>query len=106
MSTGRGINGDQTPDELIAGEVRAEMGRRKVTQAELARAVFGNTQQWVQVRTRLHDPVPFTGWELVLVANYLRVDVVKFLDAAKQRAAASSETAAAAVEAAGKLLLT
>lgn len=71
------------PDELIAAEVRAEMARQRVTQTELAREVFDTYAQFIQAR--VSGRVPFGAWELVRVADYLGVDVVKFLSAPKRR---------------------
>ena len=70
-----------TPDELIAAEVRAELARQRISQKQLAFDVFGTYPQFVHARVT--GKVPFGAWELVRVANYLRVDVVQFLNAAK-----------------------
>jgi hypothetical protein len=81
MTRAKGGDRRWTPDELIAAEVRAEMARQKVTQTKMAREAFGSYPQFLQARCA--GVVPFSAWELMKVADYLRVDVVQFLDAAK-----------------------
>lgn len=69
----------QTMDRLIAEEVRVEMSRQRIKQTEIARNVFGKRPQWFQVR--VSGEVPMTSAELLKVADYLGVSVVKFLSA-------------------------
>jgi len=73
----------QTPRELIAAEVRAEMARQKVTQRGLAKATgipFGTLQR------RLTLKAPFSYDELVVIAGYFDLPLLTLLGRAEQRA--------------------
>ena len=62
--------------EHIASEVRAEMARRRVVDAEIAHHL-GQNQQWFSRRKLGY--VPFDAAELVLIADYLGVPVTQLL---------------------------
>ena len=68
------VNGDQAR-ESIAGEVRAELARQHVTDAEIA-ACLGQNQQWFN--RRKNGLVAFRADELAIVAAYLGVEVGQF----------------------------
>jgi hypothetical protein len=89
-------NGSSVPDRdlAIALEVRAELARQKpygITQARVALEAFGESQQWFSRRLRLLPP--FTPGELLALADYLRVDVIQFLAAGKNKPTGDSSTA-------------
>jgi transcriptional regulator with XRE-family HTH domain len=65
-----------TNAEQVAANVRAEMARHRVTQAQLA-TVLGLHQ--MSVSRRLNGEVPFDVNELVAVADYLGVDPAALL---------------------------
>jgi len=71
-----------TPDQRIGAAVRTELLLQHRTMTEVAREVF-DAPVWV-MQSRCSGRTPFGAWELVQVADYLRVDVVQFLAAAKQ----------------------
>lgn len=58
--------------ELVAAEVRAWMGRRRVTQTDLARAL-GKSQAYVS--RRLTGEVPFDLDDILALATFLGVAV-------------------------------
>lgn len=64
--------------QAVPGNVRAEMARRRVTQAQLAEAL-GKTQQ--AVSARLNGRVAFDVNELHTVAEVLDIDVTDLLTA-------------------------
>jgi hypothetical protein len=68
------VNGDQAR-ESIAGEVRAELARQHVSDAEVA-ACLGQNQQWFN--RRKNGQVAFRADELAVVAAYLGVEVGQF----------------------------
>jgi len=68
-------------DKRIAAAVRAELAVQRVTMTELAREVFHAPSFFVWDRCK--GRTPFTAWELLQVADHLRVDVCQFLAAAK-----------------------
>lgn len=95
-----------TRDKRIAAEVRAEIARqgRPETQAEMALAIFGEKQAWLS--RRLRGVVAFTPGELLEFADWLDVDVLKFLVAGKRSPAnLQSVTALDTVTGNGQLLL-
>lgn len=53
-----------TLSELVAEEIRALMGRRRVSQAQLARRI-GKTEMWVSLRLRGKQPIDLNDLELV-----------------------------------------
>lgn len=63
-------------NETVAAEVRAELGRQKISQAELARRL---KQPDMYMRRRLQGEVPFAAVELATVAEVLAVPVEQFL---------------------------
>ena len=65
--------------DAVAGEVRAEMGKQRKTQAELAK-VLGMTT--ATAGRRLSAEVPFDVIELVSVSEWLGVDVERFTNVA------------------------
>lgn len=68
----------------LAAEIRAELARRTgLSQAEVAAAVFGQTQQWLSPRVLGH--IAFTGGQIKRLGDYLKVDIVDWYDAAKKR---------------------
>lgn len=79
-------------DGLIAGEIRAELARRKIQvktlseQVGMAREVLSN---------RVNGHVPFTAAELVKVANAIGVSAVELMGRAERahRAAQDSQVA-------------
>ena len=67
---------DQTPAQLTAGAVRAELARRRISGRELARTLgwsFSTTSR------RLNGPHPFDVAELAQLATHLGVPVTTFL---------------------------
>lgn len=63
-------------DQIVAGRVRAELGRKRMSQAALARHLH-RTQMYMH--RRLHGEVPFGALELATVAEVLDVPVEQFL---------------------------
>lgn len=74
----------QTRAESVAGNVRAEMARLRVSQSEVGSAL-GLTQQ--AVSRRLRGEVPFNVNELGVVADVLAVEVTDLLAPATVRSA-------------------
>jgi transcriptional regulator with XRE-family HTH domain len=72
--------------EGVAAEVRAEMGRQRKTQAELARALRMHP---ATVARRLDGSTPFDVAELVDLGAWLGVPAAALLARAEQVAAAS-----------------
>lgn len=68
----------QTHAERVGAAVRAEMTRRKITQAEVS-ACIGLTQQ--AVSRRLAGQVPFDVNELAKIADYLGLDIATLVKA-------------------------
>lgn len=62
--------------EAVAAEVRAWMGRRRATQADLA-AALGKSQPYVS--RRLSGEVPFDTDDLYALADLLDAEVTDFL---------------------------
>lgn len=60
--------------EAVASEVRAEMGRQRKQQAELAATLEVTT---ATAGTRLSGAVPFDVIELAKVAHWLGIDLVR-----------------------------
>jgi len=73
-------------DRAISKEVRAEIARQKpergLSQSRMALELFGESQAWFN--RRLNGSTAFTASELLVLANYLQVDVVQFLNATKK----------------------
>lgn len=65
-----------TSNESVATEVRAELGRKRMSQAELARRLH-RTEMYVH--RRLKGEVAFAVPELASVAEVLEVPVTQFL---------------------------
>jgi transcriptional regulator with XRE-family HTH domain len=61
-----------TLSELVAEEIRALMGRRRMTQAQLARGI-SKTEMWVSLRLRGRQPLDMN--DLFLIAQALEVGV-------------------------------
>ncbi len=72
MSTVVPIRASEDIRDVVAGEVRAWMGRRGVNQTALAAAI-GVSQS--QISKRLKGTIPFDIVELARVAAFLNVDV-------------------------------
>lgn len=66
-------------NEKLAAEVRAELGRRRMSHSDLARRVH-RTQMYMH--RRLTGEVPFGAIELAEVAEALDVPVEQFLSGA------------------------
>lgn len=85
VSGGDSLSRTADRDRAIAEEARAEIARQKprtkVSQKEIAFAVFGESQQWLS--RRLNGEVAFSPGEIIALADYLKVDVNKFLGAGK-----------------------
>lgn len=77
----------QTRAESVAGNVRAEMARLRVSQSEMG-AALGLTQQ--AVSRRLKGEVPFNVNELGVVADVLAVEVADLLSPASARVRSAS----------------
>jgi transcriptional regulator with XRE-family HTH domain len=75
-----------TLSELIAEEIGALLGRRRWSQAQLARAI-GRTPMWVSLRLRGQQP--FDVDDLVLIAGALSVGVHDLLPPPEQAARAA-----------------
>lgn len=65
-----------TLSELVAEEIRALMGRRRMTQAQLARGI-SKTEMWVSLRLRARQPIDME--DLALIAGALGVGVHELL---------------------------
>lgn len=68
-----------TPTEyaaVVAGEVRAEMGRKRKSQADLAGALDITT---ATAGRRLSGEVPFDVIELMRIANWLSVELQQLM---------------------------
>jgi hypothetical protein len=82
-------------DQRISAEVRAEFARqkpiRRLTQAQFAFEMFGENQQWFN--RRLNGLSAFSGAELLIIADALKVDVVQFMAAGRTGPAGDSSTA-------------
>lgn len=75
---------DQTPNEWIAGTIRAELARRKLS----GRSVAGRMGMPVNTfRRRLNGEIPFDVSDLVAVADILSVPVVDLLPPMQERVA-------------------
>lgn len=61
-----------TLSELVAEEIRALMGRRRVSQAQLARGI-GKTEMWVSLRLRGRQPIDLN--DMMLIAGELGVGI-------------------------------
>ena len=60
----------------VAAEVRAEMGRQRVTQEQMA-ALLGRSREWVRRRT--HGDQPFSTDEIEQIAGVLGVPISNFV---------------------------
>ena len=65
-----------TLSELVAEEVRAQMGRKRMSQAQLARGV-GKTEMWVSLRLRGKQAIDLN--DLMAIATVLGVDASELL---------------------------
>jgi transcriptional regulator with XRE-family HTH domain len=66
----------QTPHELVAAEIRAELARQRIPQSRLA-AVLGISEVGVSRRMRGETPLDIN--ELVKVGEFLGLDVSALL---------------------------
>jgi transcriptional regulator with XRE-family HTH domain len=78
--------------EYVAGEVRAEMARQRVSQRQLA-AQLGLSQ--VQIQRRLAGRIEFRPSELDRAAELLGVPVTQLLPSAPTASASSAPASAA-----------
>ena len=86
MATRRAPRKTLTQDEwqaAIAGQLRAEMAAERILQKDLMR-VLGVTDPSL-VSRRLNGLVPISAAELMVVADYIGVDITVFLTRAKER---------------------
>jgi transcriptional regulator with XRE-family HTH domain len=65
-----------TLSELVAEEVRAYMGRKRMSQAQLARGV-GKTEMWVSLRLRGRQAIDLN--DLMAIADVLGIDASELL---------------------------
>lgn len=65
-----------TLSELVAEEVRAQMGRKRMSQAHLARGV-GKTEMWVSLRLRGKQAIDLN--DLMAIATVLGIDASDLL---------------------------
>lgn len=72
--------------EYVAGEVRAEMGKQRKTQAELAEVLQMTAPT---ASRRLGGEIAFDVFELVLVAEWLGCDVHRFTGAEQAQGSAA-----------------
>lgn len=75
-----------TLTELVAQEIDAARGRRRMSQAQLARAM-GKTPMWVSLRLRGLQPIDVN--DLALFARVLNVGVHELLPKPEEAASAS-----------------
>lgn len=75
-----------TLSELVAEEIGAALGRRRWSQAQLARAI-GKTQMWVSLRMRGIQPIDMN--DLGLIANALEVGVHELMPSPEAAAGAA-----------------
>jgi transcriptional regulator with XRE-family HTH domain len=73
----------RTLPELVAAEIRAELGRKAMTQTALARRL-GVSDMWVS--RRLSDGTSLEVGDLERIADVLNVAVVQFLPASERAA--------------------
>lgn len=66
----------ESPRERVAANVRAEVGRRQLTQASVA-VILGKSQQ--SVSKKMRGSIPFDLEELDALASALSVPVEQFL---------------------------
>lgn len=65
----------------ILAEVRAEIARQRVSQTVIAEECFNKSQQWLG--RRLTGASDITPAELLMLADYLKVDIVPWLAAGR-----------------------
>ncbi|NMW64464.1 helix-turn-helix transcriptional regulator [Mobiluncus mulieris] len=70
-------------DEALAGEIRAELARRKIQVKKLA-AQIGMSREVLS--NRVNGSVPFTAAELTKVANTIGISPVVLMQRAEQAA--------------------
>lgn len=80
------MNNDETYSKATAAEVRAEMARQNKTQAGLADALKVTAHT---ASKRMSGEIPFNIVELLAVARWLEVDLLRLLPQ-QQKAAASA----------------
>jgi transcriptional regulator with XRE-family HTH domain len=71
---------DTAPQPLnkrVVQEIRAEMGRQRLSGVQLASAI-GRTQNWIS--SRLTEKTPLSLADLEQIARGLRVPVVQFIE--------------------------
>jgi transcriptional regulator with XRE-family HTH domain len=78
-----------TLSELVAEEIRALMGRRRMTQAQLARGI-GKTEMWVSLRLRGKQALDMN--DLHLIAGALEVGIHELLPPPAVAATAAEPT--------------
>ena len=83
MTAAHAHGGVDPLDAAIAAEIRADLARSfpKLNQGKIAAEAFGRGQQWLS--RRLTAEVPFTPAELMRLGDYLGVDIVDWMNAAK-----------------------
>lgn len=79
-----GMNTFHLASEAVAAEVRAEMGRQRKTQAELA-SVLGITT--ATAARRLSGAVPFDVVELMQLSEWLDIDAAGLMPSPTHQAA-------------------
>jgi transcriptional regulator with XRE-family HTH domain len=73
----------QTPSEIAAAEVRAELARQRIPQSALAYVL---KMSEVSISRRLRGETPFDVNELVAVAEFLNLPITRFLPTADHAA--------------------
>ncbi|MDG4791881.1 helix-turn-helix transcriptional regulator [Micromonospora sp. WMMD1102] len=82
----------QTLAVTAAAEVRAEMGRQRISAAALARAL-GVSDMYLSRRLSGDDPIPFDLSEIERIAEALGVPVGNFLPSLTRAAASTADAA-------------
>lgn len=76
---------DTTPSQIVAGEVRAQMARKRLGQGALAELI---ERSQASASRRLLGHTPFDVNELFVIADFLNLDVCDLLKPAMQQASA------------------
>lgn len=87
--------------EIIAGNIRALMGRHKTSQDTLAREALGKKQP--AISKRLSGEVAFDVDDLLAIARYYNVEVTALLDGISEQGESSSPWTTTQIE--GQLAL-
>jgi len=72
----------------ILAEARAEIARQRIQQSVIAEECFGKPQQWLG--RRLTGASDMTPAELLMLADYLKVDIVPWLAAGRPEGGGST----------------